>query len=362
MRSIGAAPAGSPASEQGRLEKARICVFRLDGRGKSAQIPTILGDLFAARVFMSMLTASKVVLALCTVAVGGAVVVLGPNVLHRLGAPEPSEVASTVRPEADAAAKPETKSETTAETSPAAKPADGPELASAAPDAPLAAAPPAAANPSATQPTVALTDPAPAKPETSTAPTGPRFDVARVDPDGVGVIAGVSTPGAKVELMRDGEVLDSAVADQAGQFVMTPQKLPAGQYELRLRARSPDGTVTQSSAGVAVALNDTTPPPRLASASKDAVIAKPAEPKAVIRTDPKTMSANAATTATSREATGALASVINRMVARGDSLWAISRHIYGDGARYSLIFQANRGKINNPDLIYPGQTFVLPKR
>lgn len=326
---------------------------------------------------MSMMTASKVVFALCTVAVGGAVVVLGPNALHRFAALGPgSEVASSARPElkADAAAKPEARAETKSETSPA----DGTKLASAAPDAPLAgapAAPPAAANAPATQPTVALTDPAPAKPDASTAPSGPRFDVARVDPDGVGVIAGVSTPGAKVELMRDGEVLDSAVADQAGQFVMTPQKLPAGQYELRLRARAPDGTVTQSSAGVAVALNDTTPPPRLAFASKDAVIAKPAEPKAAAkadikadikantRTDPKTMSANAATTATSTEATGAISSAaISRMVARGDSLWAISRHIYGDGSRYSLIFQANRGKINNPDLIYPGQTFVLPKR
>ena len=67
------------------------------------------------------------------------------------------------------------------------------------------------------------------------------------------------------------------------------------------------------------------------------------------------------TTATSTEATGAISSAaISRMVARGDSLWAISRHIYGDGSRYSLIFQANRGKINNPDLIYPGQVFVVP--
>jgi nucleoid-associated protein YgaU len=295
-----------------------------------------------------MMTASKVVLALCTVAVGGAVVVIGPNVLHRLAAPV-GEVASTV-------AKPEAKSEAKSETGPAAKPADGAggtKLASAAPDAPLSAAPPAVANPPNTQATAALTDPAPAKSE----PSGPRFDIARVDPDGVAVIAGVSKPGAKVELMRDGETLDSAVADQSGQFVMTPPKLPPGQYELRLRARAPDGTVTQSSTGVAVALNDTTPP--LTVASKNAIVAKPAEPKA----EPKTLSANAATTASSTEPTGTISSAaISRMVARGDSLWAISRRIYGDGARYDLIFHANRGKINNPDLIYPGQSFVLPKR
>ena len=330
---------------------------------------------------MSMMTASKVVFALCTVAVGGAVVVVGPSALHRFAAPGPdSEVASTVRPEvkADAVAKPEAKSEAKSEakteTGSAAKPADsadGTKLASAAPDAPLAAAPPAAANPSAAQATAALADLAPAKPQVSAEPSGPRFDVARVDPDGVAVIAGVSTPGAKVELMRDGEPLDSAVADQSGQFVMTPPKLPAGQYELRLRARAQDGTVTHSSTGVAVALNDTTPPPRLAAASKDAIVAKSAEPKAELKTQlktepktqPKILSANAAATATATESTGAISSAaISRMVARGDSLWAISRRIYGDGARYDLIFHANRGKINNPDLIYPGQSFVLPKR
>ena len=50
------------------------------------------------------------------------------------------------------------------------------------------------------------------------------------------------------------------------------------------------------------------------------------------------------------------------MISRGDSLWALSRLAYGDGARYAVIFNANRGKIHNPNLIYPGQTFVLPQK
>ena len=44
----------------------------------------------------------------------------------------------------------------------------------------------------------------------------------------------------------------------------------------------------------------------------------------------------------------------------GHSLWAISRDHYGEGVRYVQIFQANRDQIRNPDLIYPGQVFVLP--
>ena len=47
-------------------------------------------------------------------------------------------------------------------------------------------------------------------------------------------------------------------------------------------------------------------------------------------------------------------------VERGDSLWRISRQVYGRGIRYTEIFEANQDQIRNPDLIYPGQVFVLP--
>lgn len=52
----------------------------------------------------------------------------------------------------------------------------------------------------------------------------------------------------------------------------------------------------------------------------------------------------------------------SRVVSRGDSLWALSRLAYGDGNRYAVIFNANREKIRNPNLIYPGQTVVLPQK
>jgi nucleoid-associated protein YgaU len=47
-------------------------------------------------------------------------------------------------------------------------------------------------------------------------------------------------------------------------------------------------------------------------------------------------------------------------VSRGDSLWRLSRHTYGVGTRYSFIYNANREQIRNPNLIHPGQIFVLP--
>jgi nucleoid-associated protein YgaU len=44
----------------------------------------------------------------------------------------------------------------------------------------------------------------------------------------------------------------------------------------------------------------------------------------------------------------------------GNNLWRISRVIYGRGIEYTVIYQANRDRIRDPDLIYPGQIFLTP--
>lgn len=50
--------------------------------------------------------------------------------------------------------------------------------------------------------------------------------------------------------------------------------------------------------------------------------------------------------------------VIN--IRTGDNLWTIARQTYGQGIAYTYIFNANQRQIQDPDLIYPGQIFVLP--
>ena len=50
-----------------------------------------------------------------------------------------------------------------------------------------------------------------------------------------------------------------------------------------------------------------------------------------------------------------------KTVQPGATLWAIARDQYGDGVMYVQVFEANRDRIRNPDLIYPGQVFVLPE-
>lgn len=55
-----------------------------------------------------------------------------------------------------------------------------------------------------------------------------------------------------------------------------------------------------------------------------------------------------------------VAQIQTTTVARGDSLWRISRKVFGHGVRYTLIYEANADQIRDPSLIYPGQIFVLP--
>jgi nucleoid-associated protein YgaU len=56
-----------------------------------------------------------------------------------------------------------------------------------------------------------------------------------------------------------------------------------------------------------------------------------------------------------------ISEVATATVSRGDSLWRISRLRLGKGTRYTVIYEANASQIRNPNLIYPGQIFVMPQ-
>jgi nucleoid-associated protein YgaU len=50
------------------------------------------------------------------------------------------------------------------------------------------------------------------------------------------------------------------------------------------------------------------------------------------------------------------------IIRRGDTLWRISRRVYGRGVRYSTIYLANQTQIEDPDRIWPGQVFKVPEK
>ncbi len=47
-------------------------------------------------------------------------------------------------------------------------------------------------------------------------------------------------------------------------------------------------------------------------------------------------------------------------VRSGDTLWSIAQTVYGDGSRYSTIFDANTGQLEHPEQIFPGQELLIP--
>ena len=50
------------------------------------------------------------------------------------------------------------------------------------------------------------------------------------------------------------------------------------------------------------------------------------------------------------------------IIRRNDTLWRISRRVYGHGVRYSTIYLANQDQISDPDRIWPGQVFKVPEK
>lgn len=49
------------------------------------------------------------------------------------------------------------------------------------------------------------------------------------------------------------------------------------------------------------------------------------------------------------------------VVVKGDTLAKIAREFYGEAARFTLIFNANRSVLEHPDKIYPGLSLVIPR-
>lgn len=48
-------------------------------------------------------------------------------------------------------------------------------------------------------------------------------------------------------------------------------------------------------------------------------------------------------------------------VAKGDTLWAVATKEYGNGSKYTVIFEANKPMLSDPDKIYPGQVLRIPE-
>ena len=142
------------------------------------------------------------------------------------------------------------------------------------------------------------------------------LDVIDYSEKGPMVMAGRGTPGSSVEVYLDNQPAGRAAIGNDGTWTVTPEKRVApGQYTVRVDQIGKDGRVT-------------------------ARIEMPF---------------------TRGEAMQVAGGETQVMVQPGNSLWRIARRTYGAGMRFTLLYEANKDQIRDPDLIYPGQLFVVPK-
>ncbi|SLN55278.1 LysM peptidoglycan-binding domain-containing protein [Roseisalinus antarcticus] len=130
-----------------------------------------------------------------------------------------------------------------------------------APDAPPEGAPPASAEveSGAQSPAPAAEDaaePGQGAVEAPVAPPPPDpvpgFDVVRIEPDGVSIIAGTAGPGQSVALMLNGQEAARTEADSGGRFVAMLTIAPSDQPRSMVLIADPEGAATRSDQTVIV--------------------------------------------------------------------------------------------------------------
>jgi nucleoid-associated protein YgaU len=142
-----------------------------------------------------------------------------------------------------------------------------------------------------------------------------RLSLATIDylEEGGVTLAGYAASGARLRIYVDGAEAQEAVANEDGKWQAALDELKEGSYTLRVDAYNADGGLVS---------RVETPFRRQ---SPDAIVAE-----------------------------GSIT------VQPGNNLWKIARMRYGSGMHFTTVFTANADLIDDPDLIFPGQIFVLP--
>jgi nucleoid-associated protein YgaU len=147
-------------------------------------------------------------------------------------------------------------------------------------------------------------------------PAGRKFalDIIEYDAAGKVQMLGRAVPEARLEIYLDDRLAGRGRTDSAGAWSATLDKgVPIGHYRLRIEALDKGG---QSLGRLSLKFNRIAPPEGYAAFD----------------------------------------------VQPGNNLWHLAERSFGDGQRYTEIYQANQGKITDPNLIYPGQVFAVPAK
>ena len=132
-------------------------------------------------------------------------------------------------------------------------------------------------------------------------------------------VAGTASPNETVRVYVDDKLVGDVKTGEGGQWLLEETKpLGPGEYNIRVDLLEKGSGDVIARAAVPFAVQDLTP----------AELAK--------------------------------AEVGNVIIRKNDNLWTIAQRLYGDGRRYTSIYQQNRDQIKNPQLIFPGQIFKVP--
>ena len=199
-----------------------------------------------------------------------------------------------------------------------------------------------------------------------------------LEPDGVKVVARAAVPFER----EPGEKL-AAVASPAGQPTAEPAdegqaggaaetkpapsaaEVPAGEKTGRVKqadaSQTQPATQTEApgQAATAVSSSEAVPSGPSVAAAKPNTSTTPSEGSSSVA--PAT---GEATSPAVPETVAPKLQPVNSavIIRRGDTLWQISRRVYGRGVRYATIYLANQDQIRNPDRIWPGQVFRVPDK
>lgn len=157
------------------------------------------------------------------------------------------------------------------------------------------------------------------------------------EPDKV-YVAGTGKPGSSVRVYVGEDFQGEAKVNASGRWLVQGTKnVPEGNVEIRADLIGQDGDTVDARA---------------------AVTFEKEQDKQIVLTKVVATGTGSGQGSQGADVQKSLPVVIIR---KGDNLWRISRRLYGDGVRYTTIYQANQDQIRDPDLIYPGQVFLTPE-
>jgi nucleoid-associated protein YgaU len=225
-------------------------------------------------------------------------------------------------------------------------------------------------------------------------------------------LGGKGQPGAFLRIYLDNAPLQEVLVPESGTWLTTLKETPPGVYALRVDQLDDAGGVTgrfetpfkretlealaeassapaaEPTAAAETAVAETTPEaepvetvaaepavePEVEAATQTTQVVETApEPAPVDETgaepavaavaepvDEPVVVATVEATATAVVEEPAAPAPVTVTVQPGFTLWGIAKGQMGDGIMYVQVYEANKDKIRNPDLIYPGQIFTIP--